>query len=140
MPNDVRVKFRIWVEWGGNQIIGPGVYDILKSIQETGSIASAARRLGFSYKFIWTYLKKLEDLLGVPLVESRRGGRERGKTELTEVGQLLLQYYEGLSNDINNIISNWQNKFQEIINSLELYKAKAEESKEEEIPFYSEEE
>ncbi|MFB6491535.1 MAG: winged helix-turn-helix domain-containing protein [Thermoproteus sp. AZ2] len=120
--------------------MGPGIYDILKAIEETGSIASAARRLGFSYKFIWTYLKKLEDILGVPLVESKRGGKERGKTELTEIGQLLLKYYEQLNENINNIIPNWQNKFKDIINSLEQYKKEEEESKEEEgIPFYEEE-
>jgi N-terminal domain of molybdenum-binding protein len=75
VPNDVKVKYRVWVEWNGNQIIGPGIYDILKAVEETGSIASAARKLGFSYKFIWTYLKKLEDILQVPLVQSKRGGR-----------------------------------------------------------------
>lgn len=138
--SDVKIKFRVWVEWNGNQIMGPGIYDILKAIEETGSIASAARRLGFSYKFIWTYLKKLEDILGVPLVESKRGGKERGKTELTEIGQLLLKYYEQLNENINNIIPNWQNKFKDIINSLEQYKKEEEESKEEEgIPFYEEE-
>lgn len=140
MPNDVKVKYRIWVEWNGNQIIGPGIYDILKAINETGSIASAARKLGFSYKFIWTYLKKLEDILQVPLVQSRRGGRERGMTELTEVGQLLLKYYEEINAEINRLIPSWESKFQEVINSLDKYKtAESEEEGEGELPFYSEE-
>ncbi|MEL9990709.1 MAG: winged helix-turn-helix domain-containing protein [Thermoproteus sp.] len=144
MPNDVKVKYRIWVEWNGNQIIGPGIYDILKAIDETGSIASAARKLGFSYKFIWTYLKKLEDILQVPLVQSKRGGRERGKTELTEIGQLLLKHYEELSAEINRLIPTWEAKFQEVVNSLDRYRAEVgsegSEEGEEELPFYSEEE
>mgnify|MGYP001770638918 FL=1 len=142
MPNDVKVKYRIWVEWNGNQIIGPGIYDILKAIDETGSIASAARKLGFSYKFIWTYLKKLEDTLQVPLVQSKRGGRERGRTELTEVGQLLLRHYEEMNAEINRLLPAWEGKFQAVIDSLEKYKAEAaegEEEAEEELPFYSEE-
>ncbi|MEZ0248439.1 MAG: winged helix-turn-helix domain-containing protein [Thermoproteus sp.] len=141
MPNDVKVKYRIWVEWNGNQIIGPGIYDILKAIDETGSIASAARKLGFSYKFIWTYLKKLEDILQVPLVQSKRGGRERGKTELTEVGQLLLKHYEELSAEINRLVPTWENKFQEVVSSLDKYRSEiSAEEGEEELPFYSEEE
>ncbi len=142
MPNNVKVKYRIWVEWNGNQIIGPGIYDILKAIDETGSMASAARKLGFSYKFIWTYLKKLEDVLQVPLVQSRRGGRERGKTELTEIGQLLLKHYEEMNAEINRLLPSWESKFQEVIDSLDKYKgetAGGEEGGEEELPFYSEE-
>ena len=141
MPNDVKVKYRVWVEWNGNQIIGPGIYDILKAVEETGSIASAARKLGFSYKFIWTYLKKLEDILQVPLVQSKRGGRERGKTELTEVGQLLLKHYEEISSEINKLVPVWEDKFQSIVNSLDKYREAASEREgEEELPFYSEDE
>ncbi len=141
MPNDVKVKYRVWVEWNGNQIVGPGIYDILKAIDETGSIASAARKLGFSYKFIWTYLKKLEDILQVPLVQSKRGGRERGKTELTEVGQLLLRHYEEINSEINRLVPTWESKFQAIIDSLDKYREiSSEQEGEEELPLYSEDE
>ncbi|CCC82527.1 winged helix-turn-helix domain-containing protein [Thermoproteus tenax] len=139
MPDDVKIKYRIWVEWGTNQIIGPGIYDILKAIEETGSIASAARKLGFSYKFIWTYLKKLEDILQVPLVQSKRGGKERGKTELTEIGQILLKYYEDMNKEINTILPAWESKFKEVLNSLDKYRVQEAETGEEELPFYSEE-
>lgn len=88
--------------------MGPGIYNILKALEETGSIASAARRLGYSYKFIWTYIKKLEDVLGVPLVESRRGGKERGVTELTEIGKLLLNYYESMSREVEQVTKTWE--------------------------------
>jgi len=134
MPDEIKVKHRIWIEWGGSQIIGPGIYDILKSVEETGSIASAARKLGFSYKFIWTYLKKLEEILGTPLVVSKRGGRERGKTELTEVGQMLLSYYEEILKNVENVLKPWEKKFAELIENIHKYKIEEEE----EIPYYEE--
>lgn len=136
----VRVKMRIWVDKDGQEIIGPGIYNILKTLEETGSIASVARKLGYSYKFIWTYIKKLEDVLGVPLVESRRGGKERGVTELTEVGKLLLSYYESMSKDVEQVAKTWEARFSELISALEQYRSE-ESSKDEkdEIPYYEEE-
>ena len=136
----VRVKMRIWVDKDGQEIIGPGIYNILKTLEETGSIASAARKLGYSYKFIWTYIKKLEDVLGVPLVESRRGGKERGVTELTEVGKLLLNYYESMNRDVEQVVKTWEARFSELISALEQYRSEeASREDEEEIPYYEEE-
>jgi molybdate transport system regulatory protein len=131
---------RIWVDKDGQEIIGPGIYNILKTLEETGSIASAARKLGYSYKFIWTYIKKLEDVLGVPLVESRRGGKERGVTELTEVGKLLLSYYESMNRDVEQVVKTWEARFSELISALEQYRSEeASREDEEEIPYYEEE-
>jgi molybdate transport system regulatory protein len=131
---------RIWVDKDGQEIIGPGIYNILKTLEETGSIASAARKLGYSYKFIWTYIKKLEDVLGVPLVESRRGGKERGVTELTEVGKLLLNYYESMNRDVEQVAKTWEARFSELISALEQYKSEETSREgEEEIPYYEEE-
>lgn len=133
----VRIKSRIWVDKDGQELIGPGIYSILKAIEETGSIASAARKLGYSYKFVWTYIKRLEDVLGVPLVESKRGGKERGITELTEVGKILLSYYESMSREVEEVLKRWEQKFSTLVEALQT--AVAEVEKEEEIPYYEEE-
>jgi len=133
----VRIKSRIWVDKDGQELIGPGIYSILKAIEETGSIASAARKLGYSYKFVWTYIKRLEDVLGVPLVESKRGGKERGVTELTEVGKILLSYYESMSREVEEVLKRWEQKFSNLVETLQT--AVAEVEKEEEIPYYEEE-
>jgi molybdate transport system regulatory protein len=134
----VKIKMRIWIDKDGQEIMGPGIYNILKALEETGSIASAARRLGYSYKFIWTYIKKLEEALGVPLVESRRGGKERGVSELTEVGKLLLSYYEAMSKEAEQVAAAWERRFSELLSNLEQYVAKPSRD-EEEIPYYEEE-
>jgi len=133
----IRIKSRIWVDKDGQELIGPGIYNILKAIEETGSIASAARKLGYSYKFVWTYIKRLEDVLGVPLVESRRGGKERGVTELTEVGKILLNYYESMSREVEEVLKRWEQKFSNLVETLQTATTKVE--KEEEIPYYEEE-
>jgi len=112
----LRVRYRIWIDIDNTTILGPGSYEILKAIEETGSIAGAARKLGYSYKFIWTYVKRIEDSLGLPIVESRRGGRERGATELTELGKTLLEMYETLSNEVGRLVEEWEKRITQFIN------------------------
>ncbi len=125
----VKVKSRIWVDKDGQEILSPGVYNILKAIEETNSIASAAKKVGYSYKFVWTYIKKLEDALGVPLVESKRGGRERGSTELTEVGKLLVKYYEELQSEVEKVVKVWESRLAQLLTETKVERG-------EEIPYY----
>jgi N-terminal domain of molybdenum-binding protein len=103
----VSVKFRVWVEVGGVHLIGPGGYDILKAIDETGSISGAARRLGMSYRFVWNYIDKMEKTSGMKLVEAWKGGRGRGGAKLTPEGKMLLQYYEEIMREMNEVANKW---------------------------------
>ena len=103
----VSVKFRVWVEVNGVHVIGPGGYEILKAINELGSISGAARKLGMSYRFVWNYIDRMEKTLGVKLVEAWKGGRGRGGAKLTPEGQLLLQYYESIIRDMNEVANKW---------------------------------
>jgi len=88
-------------------LIGPGGYDILKAIDETGSISGAARRLGMSYRFVWNYIDKMEKTSGMKLVEAWKGGRGRGGAKLTPEGKMLLQYYEEIMREMNEVANKW---------------------------------
>jgi molybdate transport repressor ModE-like protein len=59
---------------------------LLLAIQEHGSIASAARETGLSYRYAWGLLREAEGLFGEPLLETGRG---RG-TVLTALAQKLV--------------------------------------------------
>ncbi|WP_054842417.1 LysR family transcriptional regulator [Vulcanisaeta distributa] len=104
----VSVRFRVWVEVGGRHVIGPGGYEILKAIDEVGSISGAARRLGMSYRFVWNYIDRMEKTLGIKLVDARKGGRGRGGgAKLTPEAQALLKYYEEIIEEMNQIANKW---------------------------------
>jgi molybdate transport system regulatory protein len=89
----MEVKWRIWIEKDGKHVIGKGGAEILKAIKEEGSIAAASKKLGMSYKYIWNYLRKIENSAG-DVVEKVRGGKEGGKTVLTPLGEEILDLYE----------------------------------------------
>ncbi|WP_229709976.1 winged helix-turn-helix domain-containing protein [Vulcanisaeta souniana] len=114
----VSVRFRVWVEVGGRHVIGPGGYEILKAIDEVGSISGAARKLGMSYRFIWNYIDRMEKMLGVKLVDAWKGGRGRGGAKLTPEGQALLQYYEEILKEMNEIANKWAQQLMERLKNM----------------------
>jgi molybdate transport system regulatory protein len=73
--------------------IGPGKADLLQGIRETGSIAAAGRRMSMSYKRAWMLVNAMNHFFQSPLVETMRGGRERGGAKLTQHGDMVLDAY-----------------------------------------------
>jgi len=82
---------------GGEHLLGPRGARLLRSLKASGSISSAARGAGMSYKSAWSYLSDMSRLVGSPLVVSQRGGaRGGGGSRLTPTGEELLQTYDKL--------------------------------------------
>ena len=92
---DLHFNYKIWLETReGENVFGDGKWQLLKSIDETGSLKGAMEKLGLSYRKTWDNLKKIEQTLGFPVIESTRGGVEGGASSLTEEGRALVQAFE----------------------------------------------
>ena len=89
----MELKFRLWIEKDGEHVVGKGGVQILKAIEEEGSIAAASKKLGMSYRYVWGYLKRIENVVG-KVVESEKGGSGGGRTVLTEKGREIVRFYE----------------------------------------------
>ncbi|MFX1343401.1 MAG: winged helix-turn-helix domain-containing protein [Promethearchaeota archaeon] len=108
-------KVKFWFELDGELILGRGGALLLRGIDEYGSISQAVKALpedelgemeSPSYRFAWGYLRKVEERLGAPIVEKRRGYRERsGGTALTELGQKLLKLYEKYEEKLKELLA-----------------------------------
>jgi len=105
LPKELKPKFKLWLEYEGKPVIGRGGYVILKVVGEEGSLQKAAQRLRMSYRYLWGYIRNMEKALGVALVERSRGGREKGKAELTREGRLLLEKYEELERRVESLLA-----------------------------------
>jgi len=99
------VKSKVWIEIEGLPFLGEGRSNLLKYIAERGSISQAAKQVGISYKKAWSYIKNMEDRLGVVLVKKYVGGKGGGGTTLTKEGEFLIdkfdQLLEGTQDAIN---------------------------------------
>lgn len=81
-----RIRTKVWLEVEGQFVVGDGGLQLLLGIARDGSLAAAVRRIGWSYRHAWGYLRRAERALGAPLTRPRPGkGASRG-TRLTEDG------------------------------------------------------
>lgn len=72
---------------------GPGPRQLLQKIQQYSSLRKATIDTGISYTKALRMVKRMEQQLGFAVVESERGGNERGGTKLTPKGAQLLAAY-----------------------------------------------
>jgi molybdate transport system regulatory protein len=78
---------------GDDIAIGPGKADLLEAIRKAGSIAAAAESMGMSYMRAWMLIRTMNGCFKAPLVQTKRGGAERGAAILTETGRIVLALY-----------------------------------------------
>lgn len=76
-------RAKVWLEVGGKYVFGHGLNEILRAIDEQGSIKQAAKSLGKSYRYVWQRLKEAEDALQLPLVDAHVGGAGTQRSTLT---------------------------------------------------------
>ena len=93
-PSGLKPMFKVWLETDDGFVFGPGVYSILRRVNETGTLKEAAESLEMSYRYAWGLVKKAEGTLGQPLLHTHKGGRAGGGgTELTEIGRQFLEEF-----------------------------------------------
>jgi molybdate transport system regulatory protein len=101
-----RPSCKIWIEHQNKPILGKGGAQILEQIAKEENLSRAAKRLGMSYRYVWNYLKKMEKIVGEPIVETYKGGKSGGGGgRLTELGRDLLDEYSRLEGFLNEVIS-----------------------------------
>ncbi len=104
-------KHRLYVYSSGKRVLGKGGAQILEAIDKRGSIASAAKSLGMSYKFVWDYLTRMRRIVKKPVVVTRRGGaglqrkRGGGGAALTPTAKSLLKQFRLTERSINSLLA-----------------------------------
>lgn len=101
----IKVRSKIWLAVKGQPILGPGRMELLRLVDEQGSISKAARLLKISYRKAWGQIRAMEEKLGILLVQKQTGGPGGGGAFLTAEARKLLGKYEaliqGLKEEIN---------------------------------------
>jgi molybdate transport repressor ModE-like protein len=95
------LKTKTWIEnEEGELLFGKGKTEVLELIEQEGSIAKAAEKLGMNYKKAWTHVKILQKNLDDVLVESQKGGGEQGGSKLTPRADEFITSYKQLQKEI----------------------------------------
>ncbi|MFM0249146.1 TOBE domain-containing protein [Paraburkholderia sediminicola] len=89
----------VWFQAGAQTLGGASRIGLLAAIGETGSITSAAKAVGMSYKGAWDAVDTMNNLAGEPLVVRSTGGKGGGGTTLTPRAVKLIDTYRAVERE-----------------------------------------
>ena len=101
----LKPAFKVWLELGGQAVLGDGKARMLEAIDKSGSLAAGAESLHMSYRGLWGRLREMETRLGDVLVVRRTGGCGGGGSQLTPQARKLLRKYRRFRDGIDELVN-----------------------------------
>ncbi len=99
----MKVGYKVWIDNDG-KAFGEGPYQVMKRIEETGSLHKAALELNMSYRKAWLMIQAMEKRLGFPLLERKVGGVSGGGSHITPEGKKFLKDYEAFRLEVKEVL------------------------------------
>ena len=106
---------RLRILLGKSIAIGPGKAELLRLIEETGSISAAAREMGRSYRRAGTLVETMNGAFREPLVEAATGGRGGGGARVTDFGREALAKYQAMEEKALGSVTAEMDAFAELL-------------------------
>lgn len=101
----LRARCKLWFDAEGVSVIGEGRATLLKAIDEYGSLSTAAKKIGISYRHAYSLISSLNSRCGRAVVRSSIGGIKGGGMELTGFGRQLIKRYESTKKELDKMLS-----------------------------------
>jgi|LSQX01.2.fsa_nt_gb molybdate transport system regulatory protein len=100
---DMKTKLYL-VNAEGEKFMGIGVLWLLRQVERTGSLRSAAALLGISYSKAYGMIRTLEQQVGVPVMDRRKGGASHEGSSITEFGKLFMDLYDTFQSEAKQML------------------------------------
>jgi molybdate transport system regulatory protein len=110
-PPRIRAGHRVFFHEHGEPLFGPGTFDLLVLVDETGSLHQAAKLMGMSYNKAWRAMRQAEDHLGLKLMTRRTGGSDGGGSVLTEDGYRLMERFRAFLDEADADLARLYQKY-----------------------------
>lgn len=110
MRDEIGLEGDIWFQKDQNRFLGGDRIALLDKIQELGSINSAAKAVGISYKTAWHLVNMMNNLSEKPLVERTAGGKGGGGTILTREGKKVLEQFRVVQEEHRKYLHNLEQR------------------------------
>ncbi|MBG0789745.1 MAG: LysR family transcriptional regulator [Desulfovibrionaceae bacterium] len=92
------MRMHLWFETSGGVIFGLGRLQLLRQVEQCGSLKAAAESLGMSYRGAWGKIKATEELMGQKLIE--RAASRRAGYHLTPFGQGIAKSFDAWFHEV----------------------------------------
>jgi len=106
LNSNFQIEFRFWVSFDGKPLLGKGKMDLLRKIDQRGSLRKAAEELRISYRKAYYRIYSMNKAAKQPVVELKRGGKNGGVSEITTYGKKLMKEYEIIEKQLTDFIQN----------------------------------
>jgi molybdate transport system regulatory protein len=107
----MKIHYKVWLEKDKRVLFGEGRRDLLRAIEEYGSLAQAAKKMNMSYRAAWGRLKASEDRLGFALAEKDSEQGKKGGLHLTPQGKAMLEQYTTIHKAMEALVNKLEQKF-----------------------------
>jgi molybdate transport system regulatory protein len=97
-------KSALWLLFRERELLIKNRIDLLKKIEETGSLSRAAKAVNLSYKSAWDTIDALNNIAEKPLVTKATGGRAGGGSMISDYGREILHAYQTLETEYKNMV------------------------------------
>jgi len=91
--SDLAPRIKVWLVWKGGFLMGPNYFHFLEAVQREGTIRGAGTAVGWSYRTCLNRIRRMEAILGAPVLATSRGGREHGSARLTAEARQLVRLF-----------------------------------------------
>ncbi len=112
----------LWFQKAENRFLGGDRIALLESIDALGSISSAAKAVGISYKTAWHLVNMMNNLSEKPLVERMTGGKGGGGTTLTSEGTNIIEQFRVVQEEHRKFLYNLEERLGESTNLYQFLK------------------
>lgn len=99
-----KIKSRIWIEYENHVLLGEGRVQLLKAIDDTGSLSRAAKSLNISYKKAWDLIDSVNKSAKKPVIQTSTGGKGGGGAALTDYGKSLIIAFDDINQNCWNFL------------------------------------
>ena len=110
-----RKEVSLRINLGTKPLFGHGKAKLLEAIKKFGSISSAARNIGMSYRRAWLLTDSMNKNFKVPLVEASLGGKGGGGAKLTKEGKKVLKLFRDMELKAQNSLVKEKANFSKLI-------------------------
>jgi molybdate transport system regulatory protein len=96
-------RHKVWLTLNGVFLMGPNYLRFLAAVDETGTIRKGGAAVGWSYRTCLNRLRRMEQVLGRPVLLTRRGGTTGGSARLTPEARRLVQIFARWQEDVERL-------------------------------------
>ncbi len=107
---EIGLEATIWFQKAHNKLLWGDRIALLEKINELGSINSAAKAVGISYKTAWHLVNMVNNLSEKPLVDRNAGGKNGGGTVLTKEGKNVIEQFRVVQEEHRRFLENLEER------------------------------